>query len=148
MQKIGRVQWFSLQKSLAHGAADQGAANGDGLEDGMVVLEGGVDLHQVHGDEAASLVDGLADVVALTERKSAADGGTYWKESYQIESEDEHGVDLVFFFVLRKKEDTISKPDTDRKKDGQTDTSQAQMYKNKENVPVEGAMEGSRASTS
>lgn len=68
----------SLQKSLAHGAADQGAADGDGLEDGMVVLEGRVDLHQVHGDEAASLVDGLADVVTLAESKSAADGGTYW----------------------------------------------------------------------
>ena len=65
-----------LEQSLAHGTADQGAANGDSLEDSLVILERGVDLHQVHRDQAASLVDGLADVMALTEGQTATNGGT------------------------------------------------------------------------
>lgn len=65
-----------LEQSLAHGAADQGATNGDSLEDSLVILERGVDLHQVHGDQAASLIDGLADVMALTEGQTTTDRGT------------------------------------------------------------------------
>jgi hypothetical protein len=65
-----------LEEGLADGTADERASNGDGLEDGLVVLERRVDLHQVHGDESTGLVDGLADVVALTEGETSTDGGT------------------------------------------------------------------------
>ena len=67
---------FGLEESLTHRAADQGASDGDGLVDSLVILERGVDLHQVHRDQAASLVNGLADVVALTEVEASTDGGT------------------------------------------------------------------------
>jgi hypothetical protein len=90
----------SLQKSLAHGAANQGAADGDGLEDGMVILEGRVNLHQVHGDEAAGLVDGLADVVTLTESKSAADRGTYWMEGGRRVIRSRSLISPFFFFLF------------------------------------------------
>lgn len=65
-----------LEESLADGTADEGASDGDGLEDGMVILERRVDLHQVHGDESTGLVDGLADVVTLTESETSTDRGT------------------------------------------------------------------------
>lgn len=66
-----------LEESLADGTADEGASDGDGLEDGMVILERRVDLHQVHGDESTGLVDGLADVVTLTESETSTDRGTW-----------------------------------------------------------------------
>lgn len=65
-----------LEEGLADGTTDERASDGDGLEDGLVVLERGVDLHQVHGDKSTSLVDGLADVVTLTEGETSTDGGT------------------------------------------------------------------------
>lgn len=65
-----------LEESLADGTADKRASDGDGLEDCLVVLERGVDLHQVHSNESTGLMDCLADVVALTEGETSTDRGT------------------------------------------------------------------------
>ncbi|KAL2291477.1 hypothetical protein FJTKL_12869 [Diaporthe vaccinii] len=40
----------------------------------LALHQAGVDLHQVHGDQVARLVDALSDVVTLTQCQAAADG--------------------------------------------------------------------------
>lgn len=79
---------FGLEESLTHRAADQGASDGDSLVDSLVILERGVDLHQVHGDQAAGLMDSLADVVALTEVEASTDGGTGRGSDSRVEGID------------------------------------------------------------
>lgn len=63
-----------LQKRIPQRAPHQAQASADRLG-GAAGLQAGVDLDEVHGDEAAGLVDALGDVVALAEGEAAADGG-------------------------------------------------------------------------
>jgi hypothetical protein len=66
-----------LQQCLAQGRADEGAADADGRLHVDLAGERGVDLHEVHRNEEAGLVEGLADVVTFAEGQAASDLGTF-----------------------------------------------------------------------
>lgn len=50
--------------------------------------QAGVDLHQVHGDQVARLVDTLSDVVTLAQCQAAADGGACAGSPLRVEGVD------------------------------------------------------------
>lgn len=85
---------FALQQALTKRTTNQRASRADSLVGTKVVdswLESWVDLNQVHGDEAASLVDALGDEVSLSQGKTSADWGTGGRSDDRVESVDIEG---------------------------------------------------------
>lgn len=78
-----------LQQRLAQGAAHKRAAGADRLlGTGLGGRQAGVDLDQVNGHQVASAVDGLADVVTLTEGQTTTDGSASAGSPHGVEGID------------------------------------------------------------
>lgn len=79
-----------LQKRLAQCASHQGGTSADGVSS-RLGSQLRVNLDEIDGNEAAGLVDGLADVVTLTEGQAAAHGGAGAGSPHGVEGVDVEG---------------------------------------------------------
>lgn len=77
---------YRLQQSLAKGTAHQRAAGSNSLlRSGFSSSKAGVHLDQVNGNQVASCVDRLADVVALTQGQASSDGSAGARSPHGVE---------------------------------------------------------------
>nr|POE93675.1 hypothetical protein CFP56_19687 [Quercus suber] len=79
-----------LQQRVAQRAAHNRHASAHRVR-GAALLQAGVDLDEVEGDEAAGAVDALGDEVALAQGQAAADGGAGGGGPHGVEGVDVEG---------------------------------------------------------
>lgn len=79
-----------LQQTLAKSTPYEGATRTYGFMCAQVDLwrQAGVNFDEIHGNEAAGLVDALADVVALTQRQATAHRCARGRRPHGVESID------------------------------------------------------------